>query len=280
MSLMEVALAKMARYCWRLACRLVIRDCRSTYLPVTSVALVVRLRLFPRTCASCSTAPKPASGTSNVTLPWGDVPPAPGLALVWVLATKPCALVASVVKAVMVDVRAPLGTCRSSEPVCAILVDWPAGEVDWGAAPLGAERLGFDCGVRWTGLNDRDGPPAFGVAVDRCDPTATEEVGCDPVVGRRASPTPAIPANTIRPAATASSRWERRVPGPLRRLGGGSSVSAAGVTAPSSRLPSSLPSELPSSVPRARSTMSLAPESGTSKAAPASPNGAPRRWAG
>jgi len=53
------------------------------------------------------------------------------------------ALVASVVKAVMVDVRAPLGTCSTSEPVCAILVDWPAGEVAWGAAPVGADRLLF-----------------------------------------------------------------------------------------------------------------------------------------
>src|SRR5450755_503701 len=184
MSLMDVALAKMARYCWRLACRLVIRDCRSTYLPVTSVALVVRLRLFPRTCASCSTAPKLASGTSNVTLPCGDVLRAPGWALVWVSATNPCALVASVVKAVMVDVRAPLGTCSSSEPVCAILVDWPAGEVDWGVAPLGADRLlfGCACAVPWVGLNDRDGPPAFGVAADRCGPAATEVVGCEPVV--------------------------------------------------------------------------------------------------
>src|ERR1700733_9465319 len=204
MSLMDVALAKMARYCWRLACRLVIRDCRSTYFPVTSVALVVRSRLFPRTCASCRTVPKLASGTSNVTLPWGDVPRAPGWALVWVLATNPCALVASVVKAAMVDVREPLGTCRSSEPVWAILVDCPAGEVDWGAAPAGADRFWFGCAcaVPWVGLNARDGPPALAGAVDGCGPAATEVVGCDPVgPGRRASPTPAIPASTIRPAA-------------------------------------------------------------------------------
>ena len=238
---MDVALAKMARYCWRLACRLVIRDCRSTYLPVTSVALVVRLRLFPRTCASCNTAPKVASGTSNVTLPWGDVSCAPGWARVWVLATKPCALVASVVKAVMVDVRAPLVTCRSSEPVCTILVDWPAGEVDWGAAPGGAERPWFGCAVPWTGLNDRDGPPAFGVAVDRCGPpglvvdgtagpAATEVVGCDPVVpGRRASPTPAIPATRSdrrRPPAADGSggslvpSGDRAAAHPFRRPGG------------------------------------------------------------
>ena len=180
----------------------------------------------------------------------------------------------------MVDVREPLGTCRSSEPVWAILVDWPAGEVDWGAAPVGADRFWFGCAcaVPWVGLNDRDGPPAFGGAVDGCGPAATEVVGCDPVgPGRRASPTPASPASTIRPAATASSRWERRVPGPVRRPGGGPPVSAAGVTRPSSRVPSSVSSRVPSSVPRARSTMSLAPDAGTSKAAPASTNRVPSK---
>ena len=46
-----VALARMVRYCWRLACSAVMRDCRSTYWPVTSVALVVRSDVLPSACA-------------------------------------------------------------------------------------------------------------------------------------------------------------------------------------------------------------------------------------
>ena len=64
-----VALARMVRYCWRLACRAVMRDCRSTYWPVTSVALVVRSDTLPSAWARRRTAAKLCTGTWSVTLP-------------------------------------------------------------------------------------------------------------------------------------------------------------------------------------------------------------------
>ncbi len=64
------------------------RDCRSTYWPVTSVAFVVRSEVFPRAWARCSTVAKLSTGTWRVTLPEGVLPVA-APDCVCELATKP-----------------------------------------------------------------------------------------------------------------------------------------------------------------------------------------------
>ena len=64
-----VALARIVRYCCRLTSSAAMRDCRSTYWPVTSVALVVRSDVLPSAWACLSTAEKLATGTWSVTLP-------------------------------------------------------------------------------------------------------------------------------------------------------------------------------------------------------------------
>ena len=60
------------------------RACRSTYWPVTSVALVVRSETLPSALARVRTVVKLCTGTCNVTLP--DAPPP---VCVCELATKP-----------------------------------------------------------------------------------------------------------------------------------------------------------------------------------------------
>ena len=61
-----VALDRMVRYCWRLACSAVMRACRSTYWPVTLVALVVTSDVLPERL-------RPASAR------WRSSAPAPGV---------------------------------------------------------------------------------------------------------------------------------------------------------------------------------------------------------
>src|SRR5580693_3910224 len=115
-----VAFARMVRYCWRLACRAVTRDCRSTYCPVTSVALVVRSDVRPSAWARASTVAKLFTGTWSVTLPEGVAPDC-----VCELATKPPSETASAVNCVTVRLSLPRPTVRVREPVCSILADWP-----------------------------------------------------------------------------------------------------------------------------------------------------------
>src|SRR5580692_7234848 len=145
MSPMVDALVMMVRYCWRVVLRASMRAWRSTYCPVTSVALVVRLDVLPSASACVSTPAKPVTGTWRVIVPEGG-PPEPLPVCVCELATKPPAPVAMADNLVIVLLSAPRCTVRPSEPVCSILADWPTAPVGSDAGPgtvvEGTVRLG------------------------------------------------------------------------------------------------------------------------------------------
>src|SRR5579863_7719192 len=155
MSLIDVALDMIVRYWSRLACKAEMRAWRSTYWPVTSVALVERAVTLPSVWAWATTAPKLAWGTWRVMLPYDGVLDGPPPDWVCVPATNPPSAVARAVNRVRTDSSCPFPTPRSKDPVSSTFEDcptaplgrggaagWPvaapAGAADWAEAPEGA----------------------------------------------------------------------------------------------------------------------------------------------
>ncbi len=130
------------------------RDCRSTYWPVTSVAFVVRSEVLPSAWACCSTVAKSSTGTCSVMVPDGVLPVA-APDCVCELATKPPDAPASEVSRVMVRPRSPRPTDNPRVPVCSILDGWPT-------APAGS--VGGTVGVVTAGVDAACPAPADGDA--------------------------------------------------------------------------------------------------------------------